>query len=166
LDLCRVHPQTVATLEAFSRTGTPTAVAEARGDFLLDTGFVVALLRADDPDHYRCVEVWKELRGPRLVSVEGIVVESSYLLRRLRGAAQAVTGVVYGAATELVPTTRERAQRAIALMDKYHDVPMDLVDALLVTAAEERNVRDVLTLDRRGFETYRANGRDRFRILP
>ncbi len=77
-----------------------------------------------------------------------------------------MAGLVYGAATELVPTTRERAQRAVTLMDKYHDVPMDFVDALLVTVAEERNARDVLTLDRRGFETYRANGRERFRILP
>ena len=51
-------------------------------------------------------------------------------------------------------------------MDKYHDVPMDFVDGQLVAVAEERNVRAVLTLDRRGFETYRANGRDRFQILP
>jgi uncharacterized protein len=141
-------------------------VAEARGAFLLDIGFVVALLRADDPDHDRCVEVWNDLRAPRLTSVEGILVESAHLLRRVRGGAQAVAGLVYGAATELLPTTRERAHRAVALMDKYHDVPMDFVDALLVSAAEERSLRDVLTLDRRGFETYRVNGRDRFRILP
>jgi uncharacterized protein len=141
-------------------------VAEARGTFLLDTGFVVALLRADDPDHQRCVEIWDELRAPRLVSVEGILVESAHLTRRLRGGAAAVAGLVYGTATELVPATRERVQRAVALMDRYHDVPMDFVDGLLVTVAEERHVRDVLTLDRRGFETYRANGRDRFRILP
>ena len=43
---------------------------------------------------------------------------------------------------------------------------MDFVDALLVAAAEEFGIRDVLTLDRRGFETYRANGRERFRIAP
>jgi predicted nucleic acid-binding protein len=51
-------------------------------------------------------------------------------------------------------------------MDKYKDVPMDFVDALLVSLAEERGIRDVLTLDRRGFETYRAHGRERFRIFP
>lgn len=141
-------------------------MAELRGTFLLDTGFVVALLRADDPDHDRCVEVWKELRAPRLVSVEGILVESAHMLRRIRGGAAAVTGLVYGAATDLVPTTPERARRAVTLMGKYRDVPMDFVDGQLVTVAEERNVHDVLTLDRRGFETYRANGRDRFRILP
>lgn len=141
-------------------------MAEARGAFLLDTGFVVALLRADDTDHDRCVEVWTGLRAPRLVSVEGVLVESAHLLRRLRGGTAAVTGLVYAGATELVPTTRERAQRTVALMDRYHDVPMDFVDGLLVTVAEERNIRDVLTLDRRGFETYRANGRDRFTVLP
>jgi predicted nucleic acid-binding protein len=161
-----VQLQTDATPGAFSKPGTLTGVAEARGAFLLDTGFVVALLRADDSDHERCVEVWNELRAPRVISVEGILVESAHFLRRFRGGAAAVAGLVYGAATELVPTTHERAQRAVALMNKYHDVPMDFVDALLVTVAEERNVRDVLTLDRRGFETYRANGRERFRILP
>jgi predicted nucleic acid-binding protein len=51
-------------------------------------------------------------------------------------------------------------------MEKYRDVPMDFVDALLVVTAEERGVRDVLTLDRRGFEAYRAHGRERFRVVP
>ena len=51
-------------------------------------------------------------------------------------------------------------------MDKYRDVPMDFVDAELVAVAEERGVRDVLTLDRRGFSAYRARGRERFRMWP
>ena len=51
-------------------------------------------------------------------------------------------------------------------MTKYHDTPMDLVDALLVVTAEEESVSDILTLDRRGFAKYRIGGRKRFRILP
>jgi predicted nucleic acid-binding protein len=151
---------------ARSKRGTQTGVADAHRPLLLDTGFVVALLRADDADHERCVELWRGLRAPRLVSVEGVLVESAHFLRRVPGGVAGVAGLVYGAGTELVSTTRARVQRAVALMDKYHDVPMDFVDAQLVTVAEERNVRDVLTLDRRGFETYRLNSRDRFRILP
>lgn len=50
-------------------------------------------------------------------------------------------------------------------MKKYADVPMDFVDALLVVVAEEHKVHDVLTLDRRGFMTYRV-GRERFCVLP
>jgi uncharacterized protein len=131
---------------------------------LLDSGFVIALANAHDPDHARCVEVWQGLRA-RLLSVDGVLVEASHLLRRERGGSAAVVGIVFGSGTELVPTTEERARRALVMMNKYHDVPMDFVDALLVVVAEERNVREVLTLDRRGFETYRV-GRDRFRLFP
>jgi predicted nucleic acid-binding protein len=51
-------------------------------------------------------------------------------------------------------------------MRKYHDTPMDFVDALLVASAEERGIRDVFTLDRRGFSTYRLLRNVRFRIVP
>jgi hypothetical protein len=51
-------------------------------------------------------------------------------------------------------------------MERYSNVPMDLVDAMLVATAEEMGVEEILTLDRRGFETYRIGGRRRFEILP
>lgn len=51
-------------------------------------------------------------------------------------------------------------------MAGYEDVPMDLVDALLVALAEEAQVFDVLTLDARGFRTYRATGDRRFTLHP
>jgi predicted nucleic acid-binding protein len=51
-------------------------------------------------------------------------------------------------------------------MAKYHDTSMDLVDALLVVTAEQESVPEVLTLDRRGFGTYRIGGRQRFRVKP
>jgi hypothetical protein len=74
--------------------------------------------------------------------------------------------LILAAGTELVPASEARIHRALALMKRYDDVPMDLVDALLVVVAEEQGVREVLTLDRRGFATYRANGRERFHLLP
>ena len=132
---------------------------------LLDTGFVVALANARDPDHERCVEVWRDLRA-QLFSVEGVLVECAHLLRRAAGGASAAVHIVYESGTQLLPPSEDRAMRALALMEKYHDVPIDFVDALLVAVAEERSIRDVLTLDRRGFEAYRAHGRERFRVLP
>jgi len=132
---------------------------------LLDTGFVIALVSARDADHDHCVEAWRGFRG-QLYSVDGVLVEAAHLLRKARGGPAAAVGFVYAARTELVPCTEARASRALGLMKKYENVPMDFVDALLVTAAEEFGIRDVLTLDRRGFETYRLNGRERFRIVP
>ena len=68
--------------------------------------------------------------------------------------------------TELVPPSQDRYQRAVELMQKYRDVPMDLVDALLVAVAEERDLVRILTLDERGFRTYRVLGRKHFSLLP
>jgi predicted nucleic acid-binding protein len=132
---------------------------------ILDTGFVVALVNERDPDHERCVDIWRDLHA-QLFSVEGVLVECAHLMRRARNGPAAAVHVVYESGTTLVPLSSDRAKRALILMEKYRDVPMDLVDALLVVTAEERAVRDVLTLDRRGFDTYRAHGRERFRVLP
>ncbi len=132
---------------------------------LLDTGFVVALVNAADVDHERCVAVWKGLRA-RLFTVEGVLVECAHLLRRTPGAQEAASRIVFESGTEVVPLSAERAKRALSLMTKYHDVPMDFVDALLVTVGEDHDVREVLTLDGRGFRTYRLKGRARFELLP
>jgi predicted nucleic acid-binding protein len=132
---------------------------------LLDTGFVVALVNAADPDHDRCVAVWKELRVG-LLSVEGVIVESAHMLRHVRRGVAAAVRLIQDAGTRVVPMTRERSERALALMEKYQDVPMDWVDACLVALAEEERVADVLTLDRRGFSVYRLRGRQRFHVRP
>jgi uncharacterized protein len=149
-------------LARLSPGGRPIVVARRA---LLDTGFIVALVNASDPDHARCVEVWGQLRG-QLFSVEGVLVECAHLLRRVSGATAAALRLVHGAGTTLVPLSESSAERALALMAKYRDVPMDLVDAMLVVVGEEHGVRDVLTLDRRGFSVYRAKGRERFRTFP
>jgi uncharacterized protein len=41
-------------------------------------------------------------------------------------------------------------------MGRYANVPMDFADATLVLLAETLGAHDVLTLDRRGFATYRT----------
>jgi len=45
---------------------------------------------------------------------------------------------------------------AALLMQKYAATPMDFADATLMLLAEALDVRDILTLDRRGFSTYRT----------
>ena len=53
---------------------------------LLDTGVVVALVNAADPDHDACVAAWTRLRRP-VLTVEGVLVEAAHLLREQRGGA-------------------------------------------------------------------------------
>ena len=132
---------------------------------LLDTGVVVALANRRDPDHVRCVDVWKQIRG-QLVTVEGVLVESTHLLRRVPGGPEAATNLVLEAGTVLVAPTADRMRTAVALARRYTNVPMDFVDALLVAVAEELAITDVLTLDHRGFGTYRLSKKRRFTIIP
>jgi len=131
---------------------------------LLDTGFLVALVNRRDPDHRRCVDVWAELHA-RFVTVEGVFVEAAHLLRRSPAAVEAAFRVGLAVGVSLVTPSAERYQRALALMRRYRNVPMDFVDAMLVLAAEDLAISEVLTLDRRGFETYRTR-RGAFTLLP
>ena len=53
-----------------------------------------------------------------------------------------------------------------ALMRKYRDRPMDFADGTLVHLAQRESLSTVFTIDHNDFETYRAGGRKRLRILP
>jgi predicted nucleic acid-binding protein len=53
-----------------------------------------------------------------------------------------------------------------ALMKRYADRPMDFADATLVHLARREPLKIVFTVDRDDFETYRIDGRKRFRIIP
>lgn len=133
--------------------------------YLLDSGVVVALANRQDPDHVRCVEAWKQVRG-QLVTVEGVLVEAAHLLRRVAGGPETAINLVLEAGAVLVAATPDRMRAAIVLAKRYADVPMDFVDALLVVVAEELSISDVLTLDHRGFGTYRLSKKRRFTIVP
>ncbi|MGH7819687.1 MAG: type II toxin-antitoxin system VapC family toxin [Candidatus Binatia bacterium] len=132
---------------------------------LLDTGVLVALANKRDPDHGLCQAAWKPLRA-RPVTVEGVLVEAAYLLRGDARGARAAVDIAITAGTEFRPITPGRLGRALDLMDRYRNVPMDLVDALLTAVAEEEEILDIFTLDQRGFGTYRLRGAGAFRILP
>jgi predicted nucleic acid-binding protein len=49
-------------------------------------------------------------------------------------------------------------------MKKYLDTPMDFADATLILLSEEIGVTEILTLDRRGFSTYRTSKGKSFRL--
>ena len=136
-----------------------------RGPFLVDTGFLVALVNRADPAHQVCAEVWGRVAGP-FISTEGVLVESAWLLRKAPGALEAVVGLLRGVGAVVPPVTSARVDRALALMKRYRDVPMDLVDALLMALAEETNTKQVLSLDRRGFRTYRTVRGTALRMFP
>lgn len=59
----------------------------------------------------------------------------------------------------------DETTRIAALMQRYRDVPMDLADASLVAAAENRGLRRIFTLDRH-FHVYRMDDGAAFEVVP
>lgn len=135
------------------------------GRLLLDTGPLVAILHRDDRAHQRCIEVFKTFQGV-LLSTEAVLTEAIYLLTSVPGGQRACLEFFIRGAAVLVPATRKSLQRCQFLMARYEDVPMDFADATLVALGEESGIHEVLTLDRRGFETYRMGKRQTFRLWP
>jgi uncharacterized protein len=51
-------------------------------------------------------------------------------------------------------------------MRRYSDRPMDFADATLVHLARREGLVTIFTVDHNDFETYRIEGKRRFRIVP
>lgn len=132
---------------------------------LLDTGVLVALLDKSERNHENCVAFFKDFRGG-ILTTEPVLTEALYLLSSSITAQRACIEFILRGGASLVPQSSESLARAAVLMGKYEDIPMDFADATLVTLAEEMNIPDVLTLDRRGFNAYRIHGKKSFKILP
>jgi hypothetical protein len=134
---------------------------------LTDAGPLVAILDRGESDHDACVACLAELTGPMLTTWPAFT-EAMYLLDEAGGwrAQHALWHLVAQGDLEIALQGPEQHHRLRALMDKYQDRPMDLADASLVALAEERGLRDIFTLDREDFQTYRLNRRQTFRLWP
>lgn len=134
-------------------------------DVLLDTGAWYAILDRRERAHGPCVEAFQGVTG-RLLTTEAVLTETLWLLEGVREGPRRCAEFVRRDAVVLVPTSAESLARAVALMEKYRDMPMDFADATLVTLGEEMGLDTILTLDRRGFGVYRLHGRRSFHTLP
>jgi predicted nucleic acid-binding protein len=121
---------------------------------LVDSGPLVALFDPRDADHDDCRSRLKALRAP-LMTTWPVLTEVFHILARdSRGAVQLRVFLGQGGVRVHQPDVAEFA-RALALMDQYADHPMDLADASLIAAAESLKTRQIFTLDRNDFSTYR-----------
>lgn len=133
--------------------------------WLIDTGPIVAYLDARDPFH----EAVSARLGPfpgRLATTSAVVTEAMHFVAASREGPRALAEFVGATGTEVYdPCGPRNLVEAAALMERYADTPMDFADATLVLLSEALDVRDVLTLDRRGFSTYRTRSRRGFRLV-
>ena len=134
---------------------------------LTDAGPLIALIDRGESDHDACVACLAEFSGPLLTTWPAFT-EAMYLLGEANGwrAQTALWKMVEQGNLEIALQGPEHYSRMRSLMQKYQDRPMDLADASLVCLAEQLGVRDIFTLDRNDFRTYRLHGRHAFQLWP
>ena len=139
--------------------GTMTADAQ------IDTGAILALLDRTDRWHRICVDAFEQLRLP-LVTSEAVLTELFHLDGDSRHEMEAAWRLVRSGA--IVPAAIEDSElpQIRALMSRDSGRPMDFADATLVYLAKREALSTIFTVDHADFDTYRIEGRRRFRVLP
>ncbi|HEX3143310.1 MAG TPA: PIN domain-containing protein [Pyrinomonadaceae bacterium] len=133
---------------------------------LLDTGFLLAVIDADDNFHAACVAALESETNPILPDV--VRPELAYLILRELGyptLTSFLRAVVAGELAQAQSTPQDLA-RAADLLDKYADNKVDFVDCAIVAMAERLNLTRVLTVDRRHFTIFRPRHCEYFEIAP
>jgi uncharacterized protein len=138
---------------------------EMSGNALIDTGAILALLDRTDRWHKACAEAFRKLRLP-LVTSEAVLTELFHLVGDHRAEMEAAWRFIHSGAIWLATIENAELERVHALMSQYWDRPMDFADGTLVYLARRESLSTILTVDHSDFETYRIEGRRRFRVMP
>jgi predicted nucleic acid-binding protein len=132
---------------------------------LVDTGAILALLDRTDRWHRICVDVFEQLRLP-LVTSEAVLTELFHLVGDSRHEMEAAWRLVRSGAILLAAIEDSELSQIQVLMSRFSARPMDFADATLVYLAKRERLSTVFTVDHADFDTYRIEGRRRFRVLP
>ncbi|MEY2429804.1 MAG: uncharacterized protein QOJ40_2689 [Verrucomicrobiota bacterium] len=124
---------------------------------LLDTGPLVAYLKADEEHHAWAVKQFAALTDP-VLTCEPVWAEAAYLLRQRRGTQDALWTVLRNGVARFAFDLEADYESVATLMRRYADVPMSLADACLIRMSEAHRDCRVFTTDRH-FRFYRRFGR-------
>lgn len=124
----------------------------------------MALLDRTDRWHRVCVDAFRELRLP-LVTSEAVLTELFHLVGDSRQEMEGAWKFLRSGALTLAAIEDLELHDIRALMSRYWDRPMDFADATLVHLAMRESLSTIFTVDQADFETYRIDGRRRFRCF-
>lgn len=105
-------------------------------------------------------------RGARLITTGAVITEAFYFLSDVQNGSASLASFLDTSAAEVRDVfSPEALAAAVRLMTKYADTPMDFPDATLVWIAEQIGTGNILTMDRRGFSSFRFGKNRRFKLL-
>ena len=123
---------------------------------LIDTGPLVAYLDRNDAEHERAAASLDKFKGI-LYTTAGVITEAMHLLKDALHGPRRLAEFVQAAGVQIFECTQPQDLLAAAgLIEKYADTPMGFADATLVLLSDEVGATKILTLDLRGFKTFRT----------
>jgi predicted nucleic acid-binding protein len=125
---------------------------------LVDTGFLVALLRKNDAHRPWATSVAAEYSFPWL-TCEPVLTEAFHFLGRSSGG---IAALLQRGRLQVSFSLPDNQDAVLAMMSRYADVPISLADACLVRMSEIAPNPIILTLDG-GFRMFRRHGRQ---VIP
>ena len=132
----------------------------------VDTGFLLALLDADDAHHGAAMQ-WETSVEEGWITTWPVMTELCHMVAKRLSVAAAVDcmqEMTHGA-IKLWDIPALQAKQIPSLMKRYANLPMDLADASLVLLAEHLGHGRILTTDERDFGAYRWKSRKPFHNL-
>lgn len=134
---------------------------------VLDTGPIIALLNAGDPDHERCAALLT-FADEDLIIPAPVMVEVDYWCRKLLDleALEVLTEDITAGAYRWFELGVTGNRRAVELEMTYRDLGLGYVDAAVVSTCELLDEDRVVTLDRRHMAVVRPGHRPFLRLLP
>jgi uncharacterized protein len=121
---------------------------------LVNTGPLVALFDPKEAQHASCRKTLSGIRLPTVTTLP-VLTEAFHILGPESRGSEALRTFISEGGMRIHFGSHDEAMRAFDLMTTYRDHPMDLADASVIAAAETLATRQVFTLDRNDFETYR-----------
>lgn len=129
---------------------------------LVDSGYLIALGRDQDSLHPKADAFLSAFRGA-LLTVSAVIVETCFFLDA--GAKARLLDWASEGSLSIVEVPPAAYPDLGATIGRYSDRNVDFADAALVWLAEQSGVREILTVDRRDFSTFRLKGGRRFRLV-
>ena len=120
---------------------------------LIDTGPLIALFDRDDKYHTSILEFIKNTNY-RFISTAAILTETMYMLDFNVAVQLSFLEWIMKEGVIIHEIKQSNIKRVIDLTRKYSDIPMDFADATLAIAAEERGIRQIISIDS-DFDIYR-----------
>ena len=133
---------------------------------LLDTGFLLAVLDADDELHPACVQALQTER--EVLLPESVLPELAYMVLRELGYPVLINFLqaILRGEIKLSRVTETDLQRTTEILQQYADSRIDFVDCTIAAMAERLGIQRILTVDQRHFQLFRPRHCEYFTILP